>query len=264
MTIKEILNNRNILIEENNSIILNPPDSIIKLSILIAENYSICQSFIKYMRNCYSNKISKCSFCLSPLSQAETNATLVLVQELCKTGIISDLYIQDKTRIHGNFSMIPRITNFLNGDFLELYARYIAETVISNAASENNEDYENFSFFEENINENNIVKEPLITETNLLPKEEIKNDINNQNNNIENSSKLKNKCPKILIKSNKNSNTQLKTNFYNSFIGSPSRLIEGRLSLNSQSKLTTLNKKNSDNIQKKRKSLTKIKKSENK
>lgn len=142
MTIKEILNNRNILIEENNSIILNPPDSIIKLSILIAENYSICQSFIKYMRNCYSNKISKCSFCLSPLSQAETNATLVLVQELCKTGIISDLYIQDKTRIHGNFSMIPRITNFLNGDFLELYARYIAETVISNAASENNEDYE--------------------------------------------------------------------------------------------------------------------------
>ena len=129
---------------------------------------------------------------------------------------------------------------------------------------ENNEDYENFSFFEDNINENNIVKGPLNTETNILPKEEIKTDINNQNNNNKNSSKLKNKAPKIFIKSHKNSNTHLKTNFYNSFIGSPSRAIEGRLSMNSQNKFTTLNKKISDNIPKKRKSLTKIKKRENK
>ena len=130
---------------------------------------------------------------------------------------------------------------------------------------ENNEDYENFSFLGENINETNlVVKEPLNTETNLLPKEEIKKDKNNRTNNTGNSSKIKKKCPKLYIKAQKVRSNQLKTNFYNSFIGSPSRLSEGRLSLNSQNKFKTLNKKIRENTPKARKSLTKKKKNENK
>ena len=35
----------------------------------------------------------------------------------------------------------------------------------------NNDDYENFSFLEENINENNLIKGPLITDTNFQDKD---------------------------------------------------------------------------------------------
>ena len=142
MTIKELLNERGIIIDSSNSCNNNVPESIINLSTVIAENYTTCQSFIKYMRNAYSNKTSKCCFCLSSLSKSEFNATLSLVQNLKKAGIISDLYIQDKNMIHGNFSLIPKITNFLNGDFLELYAQHISEIIISDKANKYNSDYE--------------------------------------------------------------------------------------------------------------------------
>ena len=133
----------------------------------------------------------------------------------------------------------------------------------------NNDDYENFSFLDENINENNLIKGPLITDTNILPKEDIKKeDIKiNKNNNKNNKNKpsslhIKKKLPKLYINNDKKDDNQIKTNFYNSFICSPSRMSEGKFFMNSQTKLTTLNQKINDNLPKKRKSLTKKKKKE--
>jgi tRNA A-37 threonylcarbamoyl transferase component Bud32 len=133
----------------------------------------------------------------------------------------------------------------------------------------NNDDYENFSFLEENINENNLIKGPLITDTNILPKEDIKmEDIKiNKNNNKNNKNKpsslhIKKKLPKLYINNDKKDDNQIKTNFYNSFICSPSRMSEGKFFMNSQTRLTTLNQKINDNLPKKRKSLTKKKKKE--
>ena len=122
----------------------------------------------------------------------------------------------------------------------------------------NNEDYENISFFEGNINENNVRNS-----LNKNIREEIKND-SNSNNNAHNEimTKKKKKISKLIIKTNNNENNHIKNNIYNSFINSPSRM-EGRFSVKSERRFKTLNKKNNINISNKLKSLTKSNKNQN-
>ena len=119
------------------------------------------------------------------------------------------------------------------------------------------EDYEHLSFFGENNNESNTIRESLKLNTKYKLSDDIKKEnnltINNQNIN---SSKIKKKVMNL----KKKDNNQIKTNFYSSFMNSPNRMSEGRLSMRSQTRFTTLNKKITDNIPKKRNSLKNIKK----
>ena len=119
------------------------------------------------------------------------------------------------------------------------------------------EDYENFSLYMENNIENNTLRESLKTNKNFLSNEEIKKDNNlTRNNQNKNSSKIKKK----IINLKKKDHNQIKNNFYGTFIISPNRMSEGRLSMKNQTRFTTLSKKISDNIHKKQNSLTKNKK----
>ena len=119
-----------------------------------------------------------------------------------------------------------------------------------------NDDYENFSFLEENKIDNNTVREPMSLKKDLLLKDEIKKDkINNTIINKKNNNKKKSKIPK-------KSNNQLKTNIYYSIVNSPNRISEGRFSMNTQTKSKNINKKTVINSPKIRKSLTKPKKIE--
>ena len=119
------------------------------------------------------------------------------------------------------------------------------------------EDYEHLSFFGENNNESNTIRESLKLNKKYQLSDDIKKEnnltINNQNIN---SSKIKKKVMNL----KKKDNNQIKTNFYSSFMNSPNRMSEGRLSMRSQTRFTTLNKKITDNIPKKRNSLKNIKK----
>ena len=119
------------------------------------------------------------------------------------------------------------------------------------------EDYEHLSFFGENNNESNTIRESLKLNKKYQLSDDTKKEnnltINNQNIN---SSKIKKKVMNL----KKKDNNQIKTNFYSSFMNSPNRMSEGRLSMRSQTRFTTLNKKITDNIPKKRNSLKNIKK----
>ena len=134
---------------------------------------------------------------------------------------------------------------------------------------DDNEDYENFSFLRDNTKEISVIKEPIKTEANtIMPEEEKKQDYKSNETNINNnkntiSNKNKKKIPRI---NNKNKNielNQIKTNIYSSFIESPTRLNEGRSSMNSQIKFTTLKKIKKENTQKKHNSFAKQKKGKN-
>ena len=136
---------------------------------------------------------------------------------------------------------------------------------------DNNEDYEKFSFLgDNNNNENSVIKEPIKTEVSILPKEEkqeikttetIINNNNNNKNGVIN--KNKKKIPKIPSKTKNNEFNQIKTNIYCSFVNSPARLNEGRSSMNSKTRFTTLKKKMNENSPKNEKSLNKNKKGKN-
>ena len=118
---------------------------------------------------------------------------------------------------------------------------------------------ENLSFYGENNNkENNTIRESLKIKKNYLLSEDIKkaNNLTINNDQNTNSSKIKKK----IINLKKKDNNQIKTNFYGSFINSPNRIREERLSMRSQTRFTTLNKKINDNLLKKRNSLKNIKK----
>ena len=119
------------------------------------------------------------------------------------------------------------------------------------------EDNENLSFYGQNNNENNTIRESLKLNKNYVLSEEIKKDsnltINNQNIST---SKIKKK----FINLKRKENNQIRSNFYSSFMNSPNRMSEGRLSTKSQTRFTTLNKKIIDDFPKKRNSLKNIKK----
>ena len=128
---------------------------------------------------------------------------------------------------------------------------------------DNNDDYDKFSFIEDNNIENNTMRETINHKNSMLSKEDLNsesNTINNLNKNNDNKEipKNKRKLSKIMFN---NKITQIRPN-YNSFINSPNR-YEGRYSTkNSNNKYISLNKKNNNNILQKRKSLTKPKKKE--
>ena len=140
---------------------------------------------------------------------------------------------------------------------------------------ENNEDNGNLSFFNEkndNDNDNNKMKESMDIKKSLSNIEDkknksnnninVNNTINNNSNNI-NSSKVKKKIPDIIMNSkciNNNKTNQIKSNIYNSLMNSPNRIIENRLTMRSQTALSTLYKKNMMNIPQKKKSFSKPKK----
>ncbi len=118
-----------------------------------------------------------------------------------------------------------------------------------------NDDYENFSFLEENKIDNNTVREPMSLKKDLLLRDEIKKDRKNNTINKKNNNKKKLKIPK-------KSNNQIKTNIYYSILNSPTRISEGRFSMNAQTKSKNIIKKKVVNSPKIRKSLTKNEKIE--
>jgi tRNA A-37 threonylcarbamoyl transferase component Bud32 len=125
--------------------------------------------------------------------------------------------------------------------------------------NENNEDYEQYSFLEDNI-ENTTIREPLTLKKNLLSREEKKNaticfSVNSKK--YSDNEKMKKKIDK------KQSN-QITTNKYNSYLNSPTRISSGRFSMYSKIKPKASNAKTIVNSPRQRNSLTKpkIKKNE--
>ncbi len=115
-----------------------------------------------------------------------------------------------------------------------------------------NEDYENFSFLDDN-NEDNTVREPSSLKKNLLSKEGKKNVTISFSVNKNKYSANKR------IKISKNQNNQIKHNIYNSDLNSPSRINSGRYTIFAKTRHKTINTRTIVNSPRQRNSLTKSK-----
>ena len=115
-----------------------------------------------------------------------------------------------------------------------------------------NEDYENFSFLDDN-NEDNTVREPSSLKKNLLSKEGKKNVTISFSVNKNKYSANKR------IKISKNQNNQIKHNIYNSDLNSPSRINSGRYTIFAKTRHKTINARTIVNSPRQGNSLTKSK-----
>lgn len=117
-----------------------------ELAMLLAINYEYCKEFYKYIRSRYTKK--KEDFCYNtyPLTNEEREATNKVARELGRFGIISNLVIHDNSKeIIGTLSSAPRVINFLNGDFLEFYARCVIQQVVEQIAKDKKCTFEIYS-----------------------------------------------------------------------------------------------------------------------
>ena len=114
-----------------------------KLSVFIAENFKNCYSFLKYLRGIIRNKNFKVEYNLNFLADIDLNKLLEFALKLSQYGIIADFYHNKFTNIfYGNVSSAPRVINFLNGFYLEIYAKQIVENVLSEYSARLNLEYE--------------------------------------------------------------------------------------------------------------------------
>lgn len=113
------------------------------LAFTIAINYPQTKAFIRFMRESITRKKFEFTYALTSHTLAERNAIISLAEKLNEYGLISNFF-NNKTNntLRGTISTSPRCTNFINGDFLEMYARCVTVGVIKNAADKYCCDYE--------------------------------------------------------------------------------------------------------------------------
>ena len=134
-TIEELLQ------EQGLTLLLADPDKcaapapVLALSDRLASNYPTCLTFMKYIRTSFSNKTSHCNFPLSSIPEEERPATRALARELENCGLLSDLFIKPDESIIGTFPLIPRVGEFISGDFLEIYTAGTVSRILQEKAA---------------------------------------------------------------------------------------------------------------------------------
>lgn len=139
VTVASFFDDRGVLIEsENSKEVVAPVES---LAFNIAINYQLSRNFIRFLRETITKKQFTFKYYLNSLSQAERNACLALADTLYEHGLMP---YREKSGniIKGTLSSAPRFINFINGDFLELYAKCVAIGVVRKMAEKYGCDYE--------------------------------------------------------------------------------------------------------------------------
>lgn len=141
MTIQAYFNSKGITINiPTNTATIAPVES---LAYNIAISYPKTKAFIRFIRDCITKKKFEFVYSSASHSHEERNAITSLAELLNEYGLISNLYHNKANNtLRGMISTSPRCTNFINGDFLEMYARCVAVGVIKKAAEEYGCDYE--------------------------------------------------------------------------------------------------------------------------
>ena len=113
------------------------------LAFSIAINYPRTKTFIRFLRDCITKKAFDFTYSIASFSMGDKNAIVSLAERLNEYGLISNyFYNKNNNTIKGTISSCPRCINFINGDFLELYAKSVTVSVIKKAADKYNNNYE--------------------------------------------------------------------------------------------------------------------------
>lgn len=117
-----------------------------KLAYAFAVNYRVAKPFLKYIRESLTKKSERLSYSVSQFSDSDKEKLAAFTEILGDYGIIANVfYNREKAHISGKFSYAPRVINFVNGEYLEIYARAVAEKVIKAVANTHDLDYEVYS-----------------------------------------------------------------------------------------------------------------------
>jgi len=117
-----------------------------KLAYTFAVNYRAVKPFLKYIRESLTKKSERLNYSLTQYSDSDKEKIAAFAEILGDYGITANVfYNREKASISGKFSYAPRVINFINGDYLEIYARAVAEKVIKAAANAHCLDYEVYS-----------------------------------------------------------------------------------------------------------------------
>lgn len=141
VTIANYFKNKDVVLDvthSNNSFV-----PVEDLALLLASNYAKCKDFYRYIRGMIAKK--KMDFCYNtyPLSDEDRLATNMIAEKLGKYGVISNLRIPHNSKeITGTISSAPRVINFINGDFLEFYARIVVKQVVEKLSKQMDFTYE--------------------------------------------------------------------------------------------------------------------------
>ena len=120
-----------------------PVAAIESLAFTIAINYPRTKPFIRFLRDCIVRKSFDFTYALTSFSPADKSAIVSLAEKLDEYGLIA---YRNKgiisSSIKGTVSTCPKCINFINGTFLELYAKSVTTGVIKKAAAAYGLDYE--------------------------------------------------------------------------------------------------------------------------
>lgn len=111
------------------------------LAYSIAIDYPYNKHFIRFLRDTITKKMFDFKYHLNSLTLPERNAAFHLADMLCRNKLITN-YEKLGSTIKGTLSSAPRFINFINGDFMELYAKSVAVGIVSEAASKLDCDFE--------------------------------------------------------------------------------------------------------------------------
>ena len=134
---------------KNNGIELTFSDSndvvapVESLAFAISINYPRTKPFIRFLRDCITKKAFDFTYSIASFSTGDKTAIISLAEKLNEYGLISN-YFHNKNNntLKGTISSCPRCINFINGDFMELYAKSVTIGVIEKVADKYNLDYE--------------------------------------------------------------------------------------------------------------------------
>ena len=144
---KKIIDLKHLLEEKNITIISSSKQPQIKeltnLVLLMAENHKVAKELYRAIRgcNCYPGK--KLTFSISEYNENDKNRILKVVQLLERYGIIVEhSYNKEKMSIICEVSTVPKIINFLNGNYLEICAAIMTNDVLSSYCTDKGFEFE--------------------------------------------------------------------------------------------------------------------------
>ena len=120
-----------------------PIAPIESLAFSIAVNYVRTKPFIRHIRDCITRKTFDFTYAFPAAVSPERSATVDLAKKFYDYGILVEYHYDKPTAtIRGTISTAPSVINFINGNFLECYAKCTTDTVLKNAAKKYGCDYE--------------------------------------------------------------------------------------------------------------------------
>ena len=117
-----------------------------ELAIFIATGFQETQCFIKFLRERLSCKKYSFTYSMSTLGSGTKKKVVELAAKMYEYGLLNSYhYDPANCRILGTVSGIPRCVNFINGDFLEMYASSTISRIVKEKAVQYNCDSEVYS-----------------------------------------------------------------------------------------------------------------------